>query len=215
MNLLGMGPMELMLIMVLALIVLGPGKLPEVLGQLGRGVRDFRRATSELSEEFNRTIQSEINETKAAIEGTPSPSTQTASLPAPILTTAPPAPPFTAEQANGVTEGGYPEPTAIGTILPPSTPDVTSPPDAEKTNGAVEGRLPEPAAPSTLLPPATPDISSSPPVAQADDATEGRLPESAAPSTPLPRHSAAAPPPPAADRHTPETEATATAAPGG
>src|ERR1700704_5574283 len=74
MNVLGMGPMELLLIVVLALIVFGPAKLPEIMGQVGKAVNDFRRATSNLSEEFNRTIQAELQEgrtltvdTKAAV----------------------------------------------------------------------------------------------------------------------------------------------------
>src|SRR5829696_8291631 len=65
MNFLGMGPMELMLILVLALIVFGPGKLPEIAGQVGKVVRDFRRTTSELSSEFNRTLSLEIEERKS------------------------------------------------------------------------------------------------------------------------------------------------------
>jgi TatA/E family protein of Tat protein translocase len=65
MNFLGMGPMELMMILVLALIVFGPGKLPEIAGQVGRVVRDFRRTTSELSSEFSRTLSLEIEERKA------------------------------------------------------------------------------------------------------------------------------------------------------
>jgi sec-independent protein translocase protein TatB len=72
MNFLGMGPLELVLIVVLALIVFGPAKLPEIMGQVGRAIGDFRRATSELSDEFNRTIQAELNETKATIEETKS-----------------------------------------------------------------------------------------------------------------------------------------------
>jgi len=70
MNVLGMGPMELMLIVVLALIVFGPAKLPEIMGQIGRAIGDFRRATSELSDEFNRTIQTELQETRAIVEET-------------------------------------------------------------------------------------------------------------------------------------------------
>ena len=65
MNFLGMGPMELMLILVLALIIFGPGKLPEIAGQVGKVVRDFRRTTAELSSEFNRTLSLEIEERKA------------------------------------------------------------------------------------------------------------------------------------------------------
>ena len=70
MNVLGMGPMELMLIVVLALIVFGPAKLPEIMGQIGRAISDFRRATSELSDEFNRTIQTELQETRAIVDET-------------------------------------------------------------------------------------------------------------------------------------------------
>src|SRR4051812_32893887 len=65
-NFLGMGPMELMVILVLALIIFGPGKLPEIAGQVGRVVRDFRRTTAELSSEFNRTLSLEIEDRKAA-----------------------------------------------------------------------------------------------------------------------------------------------------
>lgn len=70
MNFLGMGPMELLLILVLALVVFGPGKLPEIMGQVGRAVRDFQRATRELSDEFSTTIRAELEETKAALEET-------------------------------------------------------------------------------------------------------------------------------------------------
>lgn len=66
MNFLGMGPMELMMILVLALIVFGPGKLPEIAGQVGKVIRDFRRTTSELSSEFSRTLSLEVEERKTA-----------------------------------------------------------------------------------------------------------------------------------------------------
>src|SRR5207245_1044588 len=68
MNILGMGPMEILLIVVLALIVFGPAKLPEIMGQVGKAINDFRRATSELSDEFNRTIQAELQETRSVID---------------------------------------------------------------------------------------------------------------------------------------------------
>src|ERR1041384_3055388 len=72
MNFLGMGPLEVMLIVVLALIVVGPAKLPELMGQIGRAIGDFRRATSELSDEFNRTIQEELRETRQVVDETKS-----------------------------------------------------------------------------------------------------------------------------------------------
>jgi TatA/E family protein of Tat protein translocase len=63
-----MGPMELLLIVILALIVFGPAKLPEIMGQIGKAVNDFRRATTDLSDEFNKTIQAELQESRSVIE---------------------------------------------------------------------------------------------------------------------------------------------------
>ena len=39
------GPTELLLILVIVLIIFGAGKLPQVLGSLGKGVREFRDAS--------------------------------------------------------------------------------------------------------------------------------------------------------------------------
>jgi|GEM_PF-722093 len=39
------GPMELMLILAIVLIIFGAGKLPQVLGSLGKGVKEFREAS--------------------------------------------------------------------------------------------------------------------------------------------------------------------------
>lgn len=66
MNFLGMGPMEILVIAVVGLIIFGPGKLPEVAGQVGKAVRDFRRMTTELSSEFEKT--SGLNEIKATVQ---------------------------------------------------------------------------------------------------------------------------------------------------
>lgn len=44
------GPGELILILVIALVVLGPGKLPDVAASLGKSVREFRRAATDVSE---------------------------------------------------------------------------------------------------------------------------------------------------------------------
>ena len=40
----GLGASELILILIIALILFGPGKLPEIGKALGRGVRDFKDA---------------------------------------------------------------------------------------------------------------------------------------------------------------------------
>jgi TatA/E family protein of Tat protein translocase len=44
------GPGELILILVIALVVLGPGKLPDVASSLGKSVREFRKAATDVSE---------------------------------------------------------------------------------------------------------------------------------------------------------------------
>jgi len=44
------GPVELILILIIALVVFGPGKLPDVANSLGKSVREFRRAASDITE---------------------------------------------------------------------------------------------------------------------------------------------------------------------
>jgi sec-independent protein translocase protein TatA len=44
------GPGELILILVIALVVLGPGKLPDVAASLGKSIREFRRAATDVSD---------------------------------------------------------------------------------------------------------------------------------------------------------------------
>lgn len=66
MNFIGMGPMEILVIAVVGLIIFGPGKLPEVAGQVGKAVRDFRRMTTDLSSEFEKTAG--LNEIKQTVQ---------------------------------------------------------------------------------------------------------------------------------------------------
>ena len=58
----GIGMPELLLILALALIVLGPKKLPELARALGKGMAEFRRATDELKDEL-RQMEHEIEDT--------------------------------------------------------------------------------------------------------------------------------------------------------
>lgn len=60
MDIFGMGPLEILLILVVALIVFGPGKLPEIASGLGKAVREFRRMSSELTRDLTREISKEI-----------------------------------------------------------------------------------------------------------------------------------------------------------
>lgn len=45
----GLGMQELIIILVIALLVFGANKLPEIGRGLGRGIREFRKASSELT----------------------------------------------------------------------------------------------------------------------------------------------------------------------
>lgn len=44
------GPMELILLLVIVLIIFGPGKLPDIGNAVGKGIREFRKASNELEE---------------------------------------------------------------------------------------------------------------------------------------------------------------------
>ena len=44
------GPVELIIILVIALIVIGPGRLPDVGAALGKSIREFRKASSDVQD---------------------------------------------------------------------------------------------------------------------------------------------------------------------
>jgi len=56
----GIGFPELLLILVIALIVLGPEKLPQIARALGRGLYEIRRATEEVRAEIERASVEEV-----------------------------------------------------------------------------------------------------------------------------------------------------------
>lgn len=52
----GIGGWEMVLIAVVALLVFGPKRLPELARQLGRGLAEFRRASSDLRRSFDMEL---------------------------------------------------------------------------------------------------------------------------------------------------------------
>ncbi len=54
-----MGAGEILLILILALIIWGPGKLPEIARTLGRTIRAFRKTTFDLTSAITREIEAE------------------------------------------------------------------------------------------------------------------------------------------------------------
>jgi sec-independent protein translocase protein TatA len=57
MNIFGIGLPEMILIMVIALLVFGPKKLPEIGRSLGKAIRGFQEASKEFENEFKREAQ--------------------------------------------------------------------------------------------------------------------------------------------------------------
>lgn len=56
-----------MIILVLALLVLGPKKLPEVSRQIGRGIREFRRVSDEVRGEVEHAMSLDDDEPEQAM----------------------------------------------------------------------------------------------------------------------------------------------------
>jgi TatA/E family protein of Tat protein translocase len=57
---------ELILILAVALIVLGPKKLPDLAKSMGRALREFKKATSELKESI--TVDNELTDVKKTFD---------------------------------------------------------------------------------------------------------------------------------------------------
>lgn len=68
MNFLGIGPGELLLILILALIIFGPRRLPEIGRALGKSIREFRQTSEELTEQFREELQAASDELQGASE---------------------------------------------------------------------------------------------------------------------------------------------------
>jgi TatA/E family protein of Tat protein translocase len=71
----GLGMGELLVILVLALLFLGPKKLPEVASSLGKAIRSFRKATTDLTDslEVDESVKQPLRELKAALRDEPAP----------------------------------------------------------------------------------------------------------------------------------------------
>src|SRR5262245_54025299 len=67
----GMGMTEIMVILVVALIFLGPEKLPDAASKISKGIRDIRKQTRELTQtiENDTEIGGAIRELKSALRG--------------------------------------------------------------------------------------------------------------------------------------------------
>ena len=59
------GPMELVVVLIIALVVLGPKKLPEVGRSVGKGMREFKESLSGESDDRDEAIEKPVLQAKS------------------------------------------------------------------------------------------------------------------------------------------------------
>ncbi len=77
------GPGELIIILIIALIVVGPGKLPDVGSALGKSIREFRKAATDVKE--STSLEAPAPPAAAAAPATPAPAAASAATAAPVI----------------------------------------------------------------------------------------------------------------------------------
>jgi sec-independent protein translocase protein TatA len=67
------GPPELLVILLIALIVVGPQKLPELSRSIGRGLREFRRVQDEVKDMVRFDLEAPAEDRSAPTSARPAP----------------------------------------------------------------------------------------------------------------------------------------------
>ena len=126
----GIGMQEIVLICVIALIVVGPKKMPELARALGKGYGEFRRAFDEMKRNVETDFQTdEIRRSLLDLPPRPSP---VAFAPSESLLTQSPAAPVESDP--------FPYPAVMdGSPPPPEQPESTPPPDQVSRSGQAHG----------------------------------------------------------------------------
>jgi len=105
----GVGAGEVLVILLVALLVVGPERLPEVSRRIGRALRELRRVQGEAQEQFRSALDLAEFNPLSGLTASPSTSTKAAGAttvePAPPVDPGPPATPATASLAPPVDLG--------------------------------------------------------------------------------------------------------------
>lgn len=123
------GPLELVIILVIALLILGPGKLPDVGSALGKSIREFRKASSDVQDAV--TVKVDTSPLPADEAGKSAPTT--ASAPTTVVAPTMASGSITASAPTTVaapTAADLPDAPTVAT-----TPSSTSTPSSEPTPG--------------------------------------------------------------------------------
>ena len=123
---------EIVIIAVIALLLLGPDKLPEAAKTLGKGLREIRKATDDLKDQVEKELSlkelslKEFSLKEFSLEDKPAKPALVAPVPArPIPGPAGPPPQATAENVPGL-EAALAQPTVAEESSPPPAPPPTS-----------------------------------------------------------------------------------------
>lgn len=85
------GPLELVIILVIALLILGPGRLPDVGSALGKSLREFRKASSDIQELVKVDTSPLPPDPTPPAPAVPPPAPVTPAAPAPVASEAAPS----------------------------------------------------------------------------------------------------------------------------
>ena len=100
---LGIGPGELVIVLLIALLVLGPKKLPEVGRSLGKGLREFKEGINEDDVADAATVEEDVRDLPPAAPA-PAAATPTAEVKVDVPAEAAPSPLPEADPAPAATD---------------------------------------------------------------------------------------------------------------
>ncbi|MCX5828483.1 MAG: twin-arginine translocase TatA/TatE family subunit [Deltaproteobacteria bacterium] len=60
----GIGMQELVIILVIVLVIFGPGKLPDIGSSIGKAIKDFKKSMAEPEEKSGELSEAKKNENK-------------------------------------------------------------------------------------------------------------------------------------------------------